>query len=330
MGKKAAKRQHKGSRSHADVTSIKGHGQEGAHNDSEDGSSEEVTPEPNYDGAENLPAHRTKHLSRLSYRFRSLGITLNLTQRNDTNSTGSSLWLSSQVLSSYLIHTYSSKESRASISAASTPAIKANKANRRAIELGSGTGLLSLLLATLGWSVLATDIPPVLDTVLRPNVEEGAYQLVNTAQISADQLAVHELDWTTKPNLWHWDQAGPCTVAPATQSSNDNPDAGTVEHDFELILTADTVYEPSLVRPLVSIISHLYRTRSGSSKPTVLLALERRDSNHIDGALQVASDDFGLDFKQIPAKRVRKIFDTLGEGATWSRQDWDGVEIWKL
>jgi hypothetical protein len=34
--------------------------------------------------------------------------------------------------------------------------------------------------------------------------------------------------------------------------------------------------------------------------------------------------------KQISAKRIRKIFDTLGDGATWSRDDWSGVEIWKL
>ena len=69
---------------------------------------------------------------------------------------------------------------------------------------------------------------------------------------------------------------------------------------------------------------------TGNPKPTVLLALERRDPAHVTEALRIAKDEFALPFKQIPAKRVRKIFDTLGDGATWSRDDWDGVEIWKL
>lgn len=41
------------------------------------------------------------------------------------------------------------------------------------MELGAGVGYLSLVLASQGWDVVSTDIPPVLDIVLRPNIDDG-------------------------------------------------------------------------------------------------------------------------------------------------------------
>lgn len=247
-----------------------------------------------YVNAINRPAHQTKHLAELVYRFPSIDTSFRLLQRNDTNSTGSSLWLSSQILSSYLLHTYAKPGQQS--------------ARRRVLELGSGTGLLSLLMARLGWQVVATDIPPVLESVLRSNVDAGLYGLVAAGHAAVDQIHVCELDWNAAPE--------------------DQLDSLEEQH-FDLIMTADTIYEPSLVRPLLFTIARLYR-RQGGSSPTVLLALERRDPVHVSEALRIAAEECALPFKQIPTKRVRKIFDTLGDGATWSRDDWDGVEIWKL
>ncbi|CBQ68828.1 conserved hypothetical protein [Sporisorium reilianum SRZ2] len=271
-----------------------------APSDSDADSRESIDSHTNYSGAVNLPAHQTKHLAELVYRFPSIDTSFRIVQRNDTNSTGSSLWLSSQVLSSYLLHTYS-KTSQTSTRNGDF------KTRRRVLELGSGTGLLSLLMARLGWQVTATDIAPVLDAVLRPNIDAGLYQLVHAGMADADQVHVCELDWTTPPATWH----------PHHQAS------------FQLIVTADTIYEASLVRPLLSTLAHLYH-RQADSHPSILLALERRDPTHVTEALRMASEEFGLAFKQVPAKRVRKMFDTLGDGATWSRDDWEGVEIWKL
>ncbi|TKY89145.1 hypothetical protein EX895_001676 [Sporisorium graminicola] len=282
---------------------------DGAHSDSDVDGGESVESHDHYKGAVNLPAHQTKHLAELVYRFPSIDTSFRLIQRNDTNSTGSSLWLSSQVLASYLLHTYS-RAPHQTCSDAAPPMRK------KVLELGSGTGLLSLLMARLGWQVTATDIPPVLDSVLRPNIEAGLYQLVHSGLAAPDQLHVCELDWTTSPDNWHPQPNTPSTPAQSAQ----NPD---------LIITADTIYEPSIVRPLLSTLAHFYH-RQDDTRPTVLLALERRDPPHITEALRIASHDFSLPFKQVPAKRVRKMFDALGDGAKWSRDDWEGVEIWKL
>lgn len=286
--------------------------------DSDVDSNEDEEATSTYENAANLPAHQTKHLAELIYHFPSINTTFLIRQRNDTDSTGSSLWLSSQVLSSYLLHTYAGK---------SQPN-DGQQTRKRVLELGSGTGLLLLLMARLGWQAIATDIPPVLDTVLEPNVEAGLYQLINEGIAEPDQARVSELDWTVPPEKWYWHPSLRYPSTTAFEHSSTSSDH-QCEQRFDLILTADTIYEPSIIRPLMSTIAHLYERQEGL-KPTVLLALERRDPVHITEALNIAKEEYGLSFKQIPVKRVRKIFDALGDGAAWSRDDWEGVEIWKL
>uniref|UniRef100_V5F141 Uncharacterized protein n=2 Tax=Kalmanozyma brasiliensis (strain GHG001) TaxID=1365824 RepID=V5F141_KALBG len=142
------------------------------------------------------------------------------------------------------------------------------------------------------------------------------YQMEAAGQTVPGQIEVCELDWTIQPEDW---QLCLDSGSPSAGEYPDNTEMREPQH-FDLILTADTIYEPSIVRPLLSTIARLYRRRSGHS-PTVLLALERRDPTHVTEALRVARDEYDLPFKQIPVKRVRKIFDTLGDGATWSRDD---------
>ena len=228
------------------------------------------------EGATNLPAHQTKHLSQLPYHFRTPAVTFLLHQTDTSGSTGSSLWLSSQVLASYLVSEY-------------RPSTRPPP--ERVIELGAGTGLLSLLLAHLGSQhVSATDIPPVLDAVLSPNVQRAAL---------GNRVHVTHLDWSQP--------------SPLTQDR------------FDLILTADTVYQPSLTPHLWATISKLLTT---SPKARVLLALERRDPATIDHAISLAQSDYKLSLHRIPHRKVRKAFNLYGHGNEWDPDDWQGVEIW--
>lgn len=147
---------------------------------------------------------------------------------------------------------------------------------------------------------------------------------------------------------------------------------------FDMILSADTLYHPSLSAPLLRTIRALCllsssessssssarsasdpaaasastaqaqtqpalqpqprtRTRlrntsastSTSPYPPVLLALERRDPFLIDSALSLARENFGFDTTRVPARKVRKAVDRHG-GKHWSRESWEGVEIWEL
>ncbi|KAN0061917.1 hypothetical protein ACQY0O_005912 [Thecaphora frezii] len=290
----------------------------------------------------------TKHLASLVYHFPTIHTSFTLSQTDTSHSTGSSLWLSSQLLSSYLI-SLDPLASKLKPSPSRCPAT----VGRRAIELGSGTGLLSLLLARLGWHVVATDIEPVLSAVLCANVEAAQHQLAATSKGSVE---VKMLDWTRHPAAWKWDD--PVSIAfppPHNEDDEDPPTVNVPPHpppEFDLILTADTVYMPDLIRPLFRSIAHLYHSHPyfhpppatahdspppssppptrAARRPRVLVALERRDAATIDNALSIARHEFHLDLQQVPKRKVRKIFDAYGDGAHWEREDWHGVEIWHL
>ncbi len=109
---------------------------------------------------------------------------------------------------------------------------------------------------------------------------------------------------------------------------NPSPLATSGEPRLDLIVTADyDLTSRVYIRPLLSTISPPPLSTPDRVKPTIFLALERRDPAHIDHALHIARDDFNLHLKQISAKRIRKIFDTFGDGATWSRDDWSASKF---
>ncbi|PWN50189.1 hypothetical protein IE53DRAFT_330737 [Violaceomyces palustris] len=290
----------------------------------------------------NLPAHLTKHLPNLEYHFKRLDSSFSLQQSNTSGSTGSSLWLSSQVLSSYLTSIYLPCLLRSSRCALPS---SVEEERPRAIELGSGTGLVSLLLARLGFEVLATDVEPPLGTVLRPNVEQGRHSLEKATARgqSCGSIQVSHLDWCVEFESWHWDDHGPSTDSnqggsDAERSKREGADPKTPiskPKPYDLIFTADTVYEARLIRPLFRSIKYLYEssvihTEGGKLKrPKLLIALERRDSGMVDLALRVARDEFGFSLKQVTERRVRKAVDGFGDGKSWDREDWSGVEIWQ-
>jgi hypothetical protein len=193
------------------------------------------------------------------------------------------------------------------------------KRRKRALELGAGVGYLSLCLAAWGYDMLATDVPPVLDSVLQSNVEEGVQLLRGLRARGRDvgEIQVAKLDWEEAAR---WDGL------PWVNSDGESLQAGRTDlgPPFDMIVTTDTLYAPSLVKPFWSTILHLSRFQP--SPPPVYIALENRDPGMIDSALDVGRE-MGFELKRIGAGRVGKAVENAGW--RWEKRDWEGVEIWK-
>ncbi|KDQ33220.1 hypothetical protein PLEOSDRAFT_1091377 [Pleurotus ostreatus PC15] len=246
-----------------------------------------------------LPAHLTKHLPLLHYPFRNNNFLL--AQQNDGFSTGTALWLGAQCLSAFLAENFTSR-------------------NRlKVIELGSGIGLTALAMSSLGWDVLATDLPHIISSVLAQNISRNLTRLSGSIQIQ-------ELDWTAE---LPWDDRSP-GVTISTSSSASLPEAGALSPPFDLIVTADTIYTPELIQPLLRTLHALSKISvvPGSRPPLVFVCLERRDPELVDRFLACARDPWHFHTEQVQRKKITKAMEK--SGLKWQREDWDDVEIWKL
>jgi predicted nicotinamide N-methyase len=230
-----------------------------------------------------LPAHQTKDISPLNYPLTPF-TTVQLTQKSPLNSvsTGTTLYLSSQLLAHYIQETLPK--------------------GTRAIELGAGTGLVSIALGLLGWKVWSTDLLNVIDDVLRDNIarnwEESA-------------IVVQELDWCD--DTWKW------IYPPAMET---NSDATTSMPEFDLIACADGLYAKELIDPLLKTLVSL----SGCHSPLILVAFERRDSGVIDLFFEQARS-LGFTTKKINLRRI------LGRQLArwgWATEDYHSAEIWSM
>ncbi|KAH9981239.1 hypothetical protein BGW80DRAFT_1471833 [Lactifluus volemus] len=216
-----------------------------------------------------------------------------LLQKHNGTSTGDVLWLGAQCLSAYLPTIHKS--------------ITLNPSSLhirpRLLELGSGTGLAALTMHSLGWDVLATDTDHIIYSVLSPNI----------AMNYPDPLA---LDWLVPPISWDW--SNPVAVASTTLPPSSTTDANLLQPPFDLIISSDTIYTSELVQPLLRTL-HAAATISGS--PPVYLCIERRDPALLD-------QRWGFTTTRIPRKKISKAMEK--GGLKWNKEDWDGVEIWKL
>ncbi|KAI5122063.1 hypothetical protein M0805_006047 [Coniferiporia weirii] len=275
-----------------------------------------------------LPAHQTKHRSTLVYPFN--GVVFTLAQSDNGHSNGTALWLGAQCLSAFLADVLPGTPDPVA-----GPA-RPNARRPRAIELGSGVGLSALVLASLGWDILATDTPAVVAAVLQPNIARNEHLVRGTIQVRA-------LDWTVPPETWTWtDPARVASQPPASSASvmmpeNDcNADA-PLGPPFDLILTSDTVYTPALTGPLLRTLRHLcLLSASPNSKEKrrpkhapLYLALEARDPALISSFFAQARETWSLGAARVPMQRVRRAM-TRGGLSNWEREDWEGVEVWKL
>ncbi|KAF9264803.1 hypothetical protein L218DRAFT_1076252 [Marasmius fiardii PR-910] len=254
------------------------------------------------------PAHVTKHLPVLDYPFTS-NISFQLLQSDNGSHNGTALWLGSQCLTAYLSQFV--------------------KPGHSVIELGSGIGLASLVLSSLGWKrIVATDTAPVIASVLSQNI---ANNLVNLGLGENDRkILVRELDWTIPPGQWSWNNDHAIASASCTSATTASP--SQLSYPFDLIVTADTVYEPSLLEPLLRTV-HALCTMSvavspNGRAPLILLCLERRDPALIDVLMADARNKWSFRVDRVPHRKVSKAMER--SGWNWQRSDWEGVEIWKF
>jgi len=202
-----------------------------------------------------------------------------------------------------------------------------------AVELGSGVGLTALALSSLGWDVLATDRPHVIDNVLSHNVHTNVDG--GALPSRAGRLEVRELDWFEDPEHWNWRDPKSITSPTLADGDGDEPGFGP---PFDLILTADTVYSRELVTPLLRTIHGLswasfHAAAAETPKhPVVYLCLEKRDPALVLGLLDEAKEKWGFSVTKVPSTKLAKSIEKLGSDGTggWTKEDWEGVEIWKL
>ncbi|KAG0705929.1 hypothetical protein DFH29DRAFT_799266 [Suillus ampliporus] len=273
------------------------------------------------------PAHHTKHLPVLAYPFKN--VAFHLVQKDDGASNGTALWLGAQVLSVYLATEFKGKSRKTVATGMSNgTSVPYDTVRSKAIELGSGIGLMALALASLGYDVLATDTAHVCASVLRTNINANAH-------LVPGHVHVRELDWGVDPTGWIWDDPVSITSsAPLPRRDDDGRDV--LAPPFDLIVSSDTIYDTALVTPLFETIHALSAlsyasalsppsSRTETKPPVIYLAVERRDPTLITTAFARAGEEWGLLFQRVPEKRLKRA----GVGVGWDAGEWEGVEVWR-
>ncbi len=233
----------------------------------------------------------TKLLKTFSIRFNPY-FSLHLNQQNNTQNHGTTVWDSAKLLAFYLFDVFKQPTF-----------VKQNnvcypkQSKKMCLELGSGCGLGGLLMASLGFHTVLTDLPQVVGHVLRSNCETAIDDILswwyhlhhtNSDTITKPNIQVKSLDWF---NL--------CDVP--------------VKYDY--ILASDCIYELELVVPLLKCIEHYSTTNT-----IIYIAMERRDDKVVDGFIDKARQ-VGFDAKMILKKLIQNHQNLVCN---------EDVEIWKL
>lgn len=172
----------------------------------------------------------------------------------------------------------------------------------------------SLVVAALGGDVLATDSAYILHTVLRRNILANAQAISPSARVQA-----RELDWTVPASVWSWSDSLSITNPSSTQKED------LLIPPFDIIFTADTVYSPTLVQPLLDTIYAL--SNLSNRPPPCYLCIERRDPPLVDAFLTRARE-MGFSVSRIAHQKLVRALERAD--VHWSKDDWDAVELWKL
>lgn len=133
-----------------------------------------------------------------------------------------------------------------------------NRPGTRILELGAGTGLLSIVASRLLplAEIIATDYHTDVLANLRSNVS------VNAAGQEQSIISIHTLDWSNPP-----------TEEPFSEGS------------FDMVLAADVVYHPDHARWIKSCVQRYLRRSpdSDSYRPVFWLIIPRRSTGRHEG-----------------------------------------------
>lgn len=175
----------------------------------------------------------------------------------------------------------------------------------------------------MGWDVVATDLPVIVDSVLERNIRN------NSSVLPLDSGTAHarSLDWTVPPEEWSWDN--PKVIGCAMPSPSPTPpgeEKDLLGPPFDLIITADTVFSPALTTPLLRTLKAMcdYSVTAGTKAPPIYLCLERRDPLLVDQVLADAAKIWTV--KRVPHNKLSHAMQK--SGLEWDKSEWEDVEIW--
>ncbi|KAK9894515.1 hypothetical protein P389DRAFT_197804 [Cystobasidium minutum MCA 4210] len=259
-----------------------------------------------------LPAYDTKHFKILHYDLTLPGtvpkqdLHLELTQDDAVGSTtGTTLWLGGQVLAAYLLSIKKSTK---------------NGLKPKAIDLGSGIGYTSILLAASGYDTVATDIPILTEGILSRNIQANKKQLAYIP--SSGSIECHALDWMTSPEDW------PVPLR---------------EESFDLIFSSDSIYQAALVQPLLRTIhalclqscapapcstsnTPLQAPSSPARSPDIYIAYEHRDDAQYTSFTSQA-EEMGFKIKIVPKGKIAKA---VGNLYGWKAEVYEGITVLQM
>lgn len=187
--------------------------------------------------------------------------------------TGTAVWECAVVLAKFIEFATGAKSTRPDLDVDNCIFASGHWKGKRVLELGSGTGLLGISLATMGALTMCTDLPELLP-LLRSNVELNR-ELIAKCGGSVTATA---LDWTDPAKFLESQTTG-----------------------FDYIVCSDLVFNASAILPLTRVLFALCSIRtaksdsgdvkvgksdaSSATTPTVVLFAHKSRTEAVDEAL---------------------------------------------
>ena len=179
--------------------------------------------------------NHTREKRAQAFRFRLSGSGSALTFQQDTGKKGTAVWSAGIQLARYLEHRFSSGQ---------------RLSKKRVLELGSGTGIVGVVAASLGARATLSDLPAVIPWTLK-NAQTNALEIKN----AGGSVVVVPLPWGREPGESQRGLGGP----------------------FDYVFGSDLVYTPTIGQSLLKTILDIFRDkRLVSNTSQLLLALDRR------------------------------------------------------